>query len=249
MPPILLLVAAGAGLFLARRWYTNEQQRVAAELRDAEEALRAARARDVDPARARPGDRRLPADGTGVARYATLNAPAIVIRAKLWRSMLSHRGSGRHPRLAKTDPWPIPPNAVRRRSFQDLILRLERFWADQGCVILQPYDMEMGAGTFHPATDASLAWPEALARRLRAALAPPQGRPLWREPEPAPALLPVPGDPEAVAARHPGPLSPEPLRHRHRPLNTTSASSRTTGRARRSAPGGSAGRCGSTAWR
>jgi glycyl-tRNA synthetase alpha chain len=37
-------------------------------------------------------------------------------------------------------------------SFQDLILRLERFWADQGCVILQPYDIEMGAGTFHPAT-------------------------------------------------------------------------------------------------
>jgi glycyl-tRNA synthetase alpha chain len=37
-------------------------------------------------------------------------------------------------------------------SFQDLILRLERYWADQGCVILQPYDMEMGAATFHPAT-------------------------------------------------------------------------------------------------
>jgi len=37
-------------------------------------------------------------------------------------------------------------------SFQDLILKLERFWADQGCVILQPYDMEIGAGTFHPAT-------------------------------------------------------------------------------------------------
>ncbi len=37
-------------------------------------------------------------------------------------------------------------------SFQDLILKLERYWADQGCVILQPYDMEMGAGTFHPAT-------------------------------------------------------------------------------------------------
>jgi glycyl-tRNA synthetase alpha chain len=37
-------------------------------------------------------------------------------------------------------------------SFQDLILKLERFWADQGCVILQPYDLEMGAGTFHPAT-------------------------------------------------------------------------------------------------
>ncbi|MDX2265054.1 MAG: glycine--tRNA ligase subunit alpha [Hyphomicrobiales bacterium] len=38
------------------------------------------------------------------------------------------------------------------RSFQDLILTLQQFWAAQGCVILQPYDMEVGAGTFHPAT-------------------------------------------------------------------------------------------------
>src|SRR6476661_4719438 len=41
---------------------------------------------------------------------------------------------------------------VAAPSFQDLILRLERYWADQGCIILQPYDMEMGAATFHPAT-------------------------------------------------------------------------------------------------
>ncbi|MBV9735625.1 MAG: glycine--tRNA ligase subunit alpha [Acidisphaera sp.] len=40
----------------------------------------------------------------------------------------------------------------KRPSFQDLILRLHAFWGAQGCVILQPYDMEMGAGTFHPAT-------------------------------------------------------------------------------------------------
>ena len=38
------------------------------------------------------------------------------------------------------------------KTFQDLILRLQQYWADQGCVLLQPYDMEMGAGTFHPAT-------------------------------------------------------------------------------------------------
>ena len=38
------------------------------------------------------------------------------------------------------------------RSFQGLILTLQRFWAEYGCVILQPYDMEVGAGTFHPAT-------------------------------------------------------------------------------------------------
>ena len=37
-------------------------------------------------------------------------------------------------------------------SFQELILRLHAFWAAQGCVILQPYDVEMGAGTFHPGT-------------------------------------------------------------------------------------------------
>jgi glycyl-tRNA synthetase alpha chain len=36
--------------------------------------------------------------------------------------------------------------------FQQLILNLHQFWAKQGCVILQPYDMEVGAGTFHPAT-------------------------------------------------------------------------------------------------
>jgi glycyl-tRNA synthetase alpha chain len=39
-----------------------------------------------------------------------------------------------------------------RRSFQGLILALETYWAEYGCVILQPYDMEVGAGTFHPAT-------------------------------------------------------------------------------------------------
>ncbi len=47
------------------------------------------------------------------------------------------------------------PNGVvlhPEKSFQDLILTLQTFWAGQGCVILQPYDMEVGAGTFHPAT-------------------------------------------------------------------------------------------------
>ncbi|QKT03633.1 glycine--tRNA ligase subunit alpha [Ectothiorhodospiraceae bacterium 2226] len=38
------------------------------------------------------------------------------------------------------------------RTFQDLILALQNYWAARGCVLLQPYDMEVGAGTFHPAT-------------------------------------------------------------------------------------------------
>ncbi|MEJ2608617.1 MAG: glycine--tRNA ligase subunit alpha [Candidatus Thiodiazotropha sp.] len=38
------------------------------------------------------------------------------------------------------------------RTFQDLIFALQEYWANQGCIILQPYDMEVGAGTFHTAT-------------------------------------------------------------------------------------------------
>ncbi len=45
-------------------------------------------------------------------------------------------------------------------SFQDLILALEHYWAKQGCVIIQPYDKEMGAGTFHPATFLRAVGPE-----------------------------------------------------------------------------------------
>jgi len=42
--------------------------------------------------------------------------------------------------------------ASRETCFQSIILRLQSYWAAQGCVILQPYDIEVGAGTFHPAT-------------------------------------------------------------------------------------------------
>jgi len=38
------------------------------------------------------------------------------------------------------------------KTFQGLILALQHYWSEQGCVILQPYDMEVGAGTFHWAT-------------------------------------------------------------------------------------------------
>ena len=37
-------------------------------------------------------------------------------------------------------------------SFQDIIMKLQSFWGKNGCVLLQPYDLEVGAGTFHPAT-------------------------------------------------------------------------------------------------
>src|SRR6266849_7518287 len=58
-------------------------------------------------------------------------------------------------------------------SFQALILRLQRYWADEGCVILQPYDVEIGAGTFHPATALRSLGPEP----WRAAYVQPSRRP------------------------------------------------------------------------
>ncbi|MFN4264005.1 MAG: glycine--tRNA ligase subunit alpha [Thioalkalivibrionaceae bacterium] len=59
------------------------------------------------------------------------------------------------------------------KTFQQLILALSQYWADRGCVLLQPYDMEMGAGTFHPATFLRAIGPEP----WRAAYVQPSRRP------------------------------------------------------------------------
>ena len=59
------------------------------------------------------------------------------------------------------------------RTFQDLIFALQRYWAQQGCVILQPYDMPVGAGTFHTATFLRAIGPEP----WRAAYVQPSRRP------------------------------------------------------------------------
>ncbi len=58
-------------------------------------------------------------------------------------------------------------------NFQELIFTLQRYWADRGCVILQPYDMEVGAGTFHTATFLAAVGPEP----FRAAYVQPSRRP------------------------------------------------------------------------
>jgi glycyl-tRNA synthetase alpha chain len=65
-------------------------------------------------------------------------------------------------------PLPAPP-----RTFQGLIFSLQQYWSDQGCIIMQPYDMEMGAGTFHPATFLRAVGPEP----WRAAYVQPSRRP------------------------------------------------------------------------
>ena len=63
--------------------------------------------------------------------------------------------------------------ALAGSSFQALILKLQCYWAEQGCVILQPYDVEIGAGTFHPATALRALGPEP----WRAAYVQPSRRP------------------------------------------------------------------------
>ncbi|RDE10590.1 glycine--tRNA ligase subunit alpha [Pelagibacterium lacus] len=67
----------------------------------------------------------------------------------------------------------LAPHMDPKNSFQGLILTLQKFWADQGCVILQPYDMQMGAGTFHTATTLRSLGP----RHWKAAYVQPSRRP------------------------------------------------------------------------
>jgi glycyl-tRNA synthetase alpha chain len=73
-------------------------------------------------------------------------------------------------RPAQTQPVESPGFML---SFQQLILRLNEYWDKQGCVLLQPYDMEMGAGTFHTATFLRAIGPE----RWNAAYVQPSRRP------------------------------------------------------------------------
>ncbi len=63
------------------------------------------------------------------------------------------KASAKHIALAKKAfTLPDPNLSQKPLSFQQIILKLHDYWSEQGCAILQPYDMEMGAGTFHTAT-------------------------------------------------------------------------------------------------
>jgi tetratricopeptide (TPR) repeat protein len=135
------------------------------------------------------------------------------------------------------------------RSFQGFILALQRFWAEQGCVILQPYDMEVGAGTFHPATTLRALGP----KPWKAAYVQPSRRPKDGRYGENPNRLQHYYQFQVILKPSPPNLQDLYLsrcghRHRHRRCMTC-ASSRTTGKARRWAPGASAGNAGATAWK
>ena len=145
----------------------------------------------------------------------------------------------------------LAPHMRPENAFQGLILTLQRFWADKGCVVLQPYDMEVGAGTFHPATTLRSLGP----KHWKAAYVQPSRRPTDGRYGENPNRLQHYYQFQVILKPNAGLTCriftcDQPGGDRHRPRRcTTSALSRTTGKARRSAPGGWAGSAGVTAWK
>ena len=106
---------------------------------------------------------------------------------------------------------------------QELILRLQRFWADRGCLVGQPYDLEKGAGTMNPLTFFGALGPKPWNVGYVEPSRRPGGRPLRREPLPPLQAPPVPGDPQALPRQGAGHLHRVPGGHGHRPLQARPA--------------------------
>jgi len=114
----------------------------------------------------------------------------------------------------------MPASEKTENSFQNLILRLHHFWSAKGCVILQPYDLEVGAGTFHPATTLRALGPE----HWKAAYVQPSRRPadgrygenpnrLQHYYQYQVILKPSPADSQALYLESLGALGIDPLKH------------------------------------
>ena len=134
-------------------------------------------------------------------------------------------------------------------TFQDIVMNLQHYWAAQGCVVLQPYDGAVGAGTNHTATTLRSLGPDT-----------------WRTCYVQGCRRPTDGrygeNPNRLQYYYSSRCSRSPARTTSRTCtwgasapsasirtSMTCASSRTTGSRPRSAHGALAGRCGSTAWR
>lgn len=129
-------------------------------------------------------------------------------------------------------------------TFQQIILTLQEYWDKQGCALLQPYDMEVGAGTSHTATFLRAIGPEP----WRAAYVQPSRRPKDGRYGENPNRLQHYYQYQVVLKPAPRKswtcTSARSRRWASTPRSTTSVSSRTTGKTRRWAPGAWAGKCG-----
>jgi|GEM_PF-6276256 len=105
-------------------------------------------------------------------------------------------------------------------NVQQMIFALQKFWSDQGCLIMQAYDVEKGAGTMSPYTFLRAIGPEP----WRVAYVEPSrktgGRKVWGKPEPALPASSVPGVDQTVARSDPGNVLAILDGPRHRPVGT-----------------------------
>jgi len=119
-----------------------------------------AASRHLRPALARPKDDRMH-NALGGRPPAAYPVPHAIDEAR--RSRVAPNRDREHVTVTVEKP----------RSFQEILLRLSRYWAERGCAMMQPYDIEMGAGTFHPATTLRALGPQ----RWAAAYVQPSRRP------------------------------------------------------------------------
>src|SRR6202165_3875447 len=100
----------------------------------------------------------------GFRVMAGVCAPAFGAGGRQARPVAAAGRTAARPRriLARSLGSEIPSMKIGRapRTFQELIFTLQHYWSEQGCIILQPYDMEVGAGTFHTATFLRAVGPE-----------------------------------------------------------------------------------------
>src|SRR5690606_22899357 len=98
------------------------------------------------PHKVRRFNPQLPIEQNGSGHKTRVREAAVLLA---WRLPCS---AARQKETSSVSSMPLPKPGVPPRTFQQLIFALQNYWSQQGCVILQPYDMEMGAGTFHTAT-------------------------------------------------------------------------------------------------
>ena len=122
-----------------------------------------------------------------------------------------------HHRFRSSKPPPEHAHVTEPPpTFQEIVFKLKQYWSDRGCIVQEPFDVEVGAGTSCPETFLRALGPEALPHRLRAAQPPAGGRPLRRQSESPLQAHAASGDPEADARRRDRTIHGQPRGHRHR---------------------------------
>ncbi len=90
----------------------------------------------------------------------------------------------------------------KKLTFQEIILTLQQYWNDQGCMLMQAYDNEKGAGTMSPYTFLRAIGPEPWNATLCRAITSSSRRSLWGKPKPSLPTPPIPSGHETITIKH-----------------------------------------------